>query len=273
MYPSVDMESMTWLEYREKIDSILILPVGATEQHGPHLPLCVDALLAREFARRLAQKTNGIVAPTLSYGYKSKPQSGGGPLFPGTIDLSGAALQQLAADLIDEFVRDGFTKIFIMNAHFENDPFLIEAMDLCAAKYDGRVTLVLSNWWDPMPDELIGRLFDETPFPGWAAEHAAITETSLMLYFAPELVHMDRIDDSAAAAPCAYHRYPVKPGCVPASGVLASARSSSAEKGRRIADAALPRRCDLAGEPSANPMAGPGGKKGPRRNIPPRAFF
>ena len=67
MYPSVDMESMTWLEYREKIDSILILPVGATEQHGPHLPLCVDALLAREFARRLAQKTNGIVAPTLSY--------------------------------------------------------------------------------------------------------------------------------------------------------------------------------------------------------------
>lgn len=158
MYPSVDMETMTWLEYREKIDSILILPVGATEQHGPHLPLCVDALLAREFAHRLAQKTNGIVAPALSYGYKSKPQSGGGPLFPGTIDLSGATLQQLAADLIDEFVRDGFTKIFIMNAHFENDPFLIEAMDLCAAKYDGRVTLVLSNWWDPMPDELIGRL-------------------------------------------------------------------------------------------------------------------
>ena len=236
MYPSVDMETMTWLEYREKIDSILILPVGATEQHGPHLPLCVDALLAREFAHRLAQKTNGIVAPALSYGYKSKPQSGGGPLFPGTIDLSGATLQQLAADLIDEFVRDGFTKIFIMNAHFENDPFLIEAMDLCAAKYDGRVTLVLSNWWDPMPDELIGRLFDETPFPGWAAEHAAITETSLMLYFAPELVHMDRIDDSAAAAPCAYHRYPVKPGCVPASGVLASARSSSAEKGRLIVE-------------------------------------
>ena len=248
MYPSVDMETMTWLEYREKIDSILILPVGATEQHGPHLPLCVDALLAREFARRLAQKTNGIVAPTLSYGYKSKPQSGGGPLFPGTIDLSGATLQQLAADLIGEFVRDGFTKIFIMNAHFENDPFLIEAMDLCAAKYDGRVTLVLSNWWDPMPDELIGRLFDETPFPGWAAEHAAITETSLMLYFAPELVHMDRIDDSAAAAPCAYHRYPVKPGCVPASGVLASARSSSAEKGRLIVESVLPRLCDIVRE-------------------------
>uniref|UniRef100_UPI003AB5CE65 creatininase family protein n=2 Tax=Oscillospiraceae TaxID=216572 RepID=UPI003AB5CE65 len=122
MFEEVKMERMTWREFEAKKDQVLILPVGATEQHGPHLPLCVDAVLAEQFACRLAQAVGGVVAPTLSYGYKSKPLSGGGPLFPGTIDLNGATLQQLASDLFDEFVRDGFTKIFIMNAHFENDP-------------------------------------------------------------------------------------------------------------------------------------------------------
>lgn len=165
MFEEVKMERMTWREFEAKKDQVLILPVGATEQHGPHLPLCVDAVLAEQFACRLAQAVGGVVAPTLSYGYKSKPLSGGGPLFPGTIDLNGATLQQLASDLFDEFVRDGFTKIFIMNAHFENDPFLIEAMDLCSARYGDRVTLLLSNWWDPMPEELIARLFDEVPSP------------------------------------------------------------------------------------------------------------
>ncbi len=247
MFEEVKMERMTWREFEAKKDRVLILPVGATEQHGPHLPLCVDAVLAEQFACRLAQAVGGVVAPTLSYGYKSKPLSGGGPLFPGTIDLNGATLQQLASDLFDEFVRDVFTTIFIMNAHFENDPFLIEAMDLCSARYGDRVTLLLSNWWDPMPEELIGRLFDEVPFPGWAFEHAAITETSLMLYFAPELVREELIVDSKGAAPCPYFKYPIDKDAIPSTGVLATARSSSAEKGRLIVEAVLPRLVEIVG--------------------------
>ena len=82
MFEEVKMERMTWREFEAKKDRVLILPVGATEQHGPHLPLCVDAVLAEQFACRLAQAVSGVVAPTLSYGYKSKPLSGGGPSFP-----------------------------------------------------------------------------------------------------------------------------------------------------------------------------------------------
>ncbi|MFR9189228.1 MAG: creatininase family protein [Anaerotruncus massiliensis (ex Togo et al. 2019)] len=98
-----------------------------------------------------------------------------------------------------------------------------------------------------MPEELIGRLFDEVPFPGWAFEHAAITETSLMLYFAPELVREELIVDSKGAAPCPYFKYPIDKDAIPSTGVLATARSSSAEKGRLIVEAVLPRLVEIVG--------------------------
>lgn len=240
MYEHVKMENMTWMEFNNLKDRVIILPIGSTEQHGPHLPLCVDVVLAREFAYRLADKINGVVAPALSYGYKSKPLSGGGPLFPGTVDLNGATLQQLVLDLIDEFVKDGFTKIFILSAHFENETFIAEAMDLASEKYKESVTLVLSNWWDSISNDLIDKIFDEIPFPGWALEHAAITETSLMMYFAPELVHTERILDTQSAAPCSYIKYPIDKNAIPRTGVLASAKTSSADKGKLIVDEVIP---------------------------------
>lgn len=240
MYEHLKMENMTWQEFAQKKDDVIILPIGATEQHGPHLPLSVDAVLAKEFAYRVAEKVNGVVAPTLSYGYKSKPLSGGGPLFPGTIDLNGATLQALVMDIIDEFVRDGFTKIFILSAHFENEAFIVEAMDLCSAKYGDKVKILLTNWWDPMSPDVIDKVFDEVPFPGWALEHAAVTETSLMMYFAPELVREDKIIDTENATPATYYRYPIEKDIVPETGILASAKSSSAARGKIIVDDAVP---------------------------------
>ena len=221
MFENVKMQNMTWKEFSKKKDDVIILPIGSTEQHGPHLPTCVDSVLAEEFAYRIAEKINGVVAPTISYGYKSKPLSGGGPLFPGTIDLNGATLQALIMDIIDEFVRDGFTKIFLLSAHFENEAFIVEAMDLCSAKYGDKVQLLLT-------------------FPGWALEHAAVTETSLMMYFAPELVREDEIIDTENASPATYFRYPIEKDIVPETGVLASAKSSSAEKGKIIVDDVIP---------------------------------
>lgn len=56
MYEKFKMKNMTWQEFAKKKDNVIILPVGATEQHGPHLPTCVDAVLAEEFACRIAEK-------------------------------------------------------------------------------------------------------------------------------------------------------------------------------------------------------------------------
>ena len=235
------MAQMTWKEYDEHHDRILILPIGSTEQHGPHLPLCVDSVIAEHFADILAAEIDGVRAPALSYGYKSKPRSGGGPLFPGTIDLNGMTLQNLLIDLLTEFAADGYNKIFIMNAHFENEAFIEEAMDLVSGRLGPSVHMLLSNWWDPIPEELVDRLFDVVPFPGWALEHAAVTETSLMMYFEPELVREDQISNIAPIAPPNYSEYPIRKDLIPDSGVLASAYSSSAEKGKMIVETVVPK--------------------------------
>ena len=86
---SKQISKLAWREYSSKTqDGIIILPVGATEQHSTHLPLGVDSIIAENVALTLAEEIDALVAPPLYYGYKSQPSSGGGPLFPGTIDLS-----------------------------------------------------------------------------------------------------------------------------------------------------------------------------------------
>lgn len=234
----VMMNEMTWEEYNKAKDIMVILPIGATEQHGPHLPLSVDSVIATEFSRLLAKRVGGAVAPTLSYGYKSKPLSGGGPLFPGTIDLRGVTLIRLVEDILEEFIANGAKNIFVNNAHFENEAFVLESIDEVSRKHP-EVTILESNWWDVLPQSVVDQVFDEVPFPGWAFEHAAITETSLMLYFQPETVNLEKISLEKGAEPKAYHKYPVVEGMVPASGVLATAQSSTAEKGKLMAEAVL----------------------------------
>lgn len=235
---SVLMHDMTWQEYRDSADRPLIIPVGSTEQHALHLPLCVDSRIAEGISVLLAEQAGGVVAPTLTYGYKSKPLSGGGPLFPGTIDLSGRTLMALMEDILEEFVKDGRKKIFVMNAHFENEAFLIESIDIVSRRHPD-VTIIESNWWDVLSQDIVDQVFDVVPFPGWAFEHAAVTETSLMMYLAPELVHAERMSDDKGADPLPYYKYPIVPGMVPDSGNLAPAQGSSAEKGKIIADAAI----------------------------------
>ena len=234
------MNDMTWSEFDKSKDKVIILPIGATEQHAMHLPLCTDSKIAEGFALSLAKEIDGVIMPTLSYGYKSKPLSGGGPLFPGTIDLNGETVIRLVYDILMEIVKDGFTKIFIMNAHYENEAFVVEAMDLVNRDTNGKATMVASNWWDPLPKKAIDEIFDEVPFPGWAFEHAAVTETSLMMYFAPELVKFERNVEVEETEALPYFRYPLYKDDVPETGALASAKSSSSEMGKVIADNVIP---------------------------------
>lgn len=232
------MQKMTWKEFQSKKDKVLILPVGSTEQHGPHLPLSVDTVIAEKIALKFAEQIDGIVAPSICYGYKSKPLSGGGPLFPGTIDLNGVTLMNIVEDVLEEFIKDGLTKIFILNAHFENEAFILESVDIVSKRHP-EVTIIESNWWDVLSQNIIDKVFDVIPFPGWAFEHAAITETSLIMYLAPELVREDLISDVNGATPAPYAKYPIVNGMVPESGILAPAISSSAEKGKLMTDNAI----------------------------------
>ena len=234
------MANMTWYEFNERKDKdVVILPVGSVEQHGPHLPLFTDTIISEGFANLLGDKVNGIVMPSINYGYKSQPASGGGPLFPGTIDLNGITLINLVKDIIEELIRDGVRKIALVNSHFENQAFLLEAIDLVSKNMPDDTKIIMMSWWDLITQNTIDKIFDEVEFPGWALEHAAITETSLILKFRPDLVHMDRLIDEKIEEVPTYQVYPIPKDLVPHSGLLSIGRTSSSSKGELIIEEAL----------------------------------
>src|SRR5690625_7874469 len=83
-----DLDADTYIQYVSQPSSTVIIPTGATEQHGPHMPLGVDAMLATDIATAVAEQTGALVAPVFAYGYKSQPRSGGGNHRGGTASLS-----------------------------------------------------------------------------------------------------------------------------------------------------------------------------------------
>lgn len=229
------VEHMTWEEYRDEITRrIIILPVGSLEQHGPHLPLNVDVVIPTSLAKMVSEELDAMVLPPIAYGYKSNPTSGGGQLFPGTTSLDGSTLINLALDILRETYRHGGRRFLVLNGHYENLAFLNEAIDLFIREVeDARV--VLLSWWDQVSDEMVDELFAEAGFPGWDTEHAAITETSLMQYFAPELVREDKIIDDQSERKPTYSIFPPPDDIIPKSGVLYKATYASRKKGEKLA--------------------------------------
>src|ERR1700689_5255445 len=243
----VHMNRMSWVQYRERVSTTnapVFLPVGALEQHGPHLPLGTDAMLATGIAAGVAAAVGGVVAPALSYGYKSQPKCGGGQHFCGTTSLDAATLIGQVRDTIRESARHGVERLVLINGHYENQWFLIEGVDLglrdCGDCGDSRLSVMRLEYWDFCTEQTLVTVFPQG-FPGFALEHAAVIETSMMLHLHPELVRIDLIPDEPAAQFPPYDMYPTRTEWVPASGVLSSARAASREKGARIADEVIAR--------------------------------
>lgn len=234
-------EHMTWEEYRDQVGQrIIILPVGSLEQHGPHLPLNVDVVIPTNFAKLVAEKLEAMVLAPITYGYKSHPTSGGGQLFPGTTSLDGMTLIHLALDILRETYRHGGRRFLIMNGHYENVAFLTEAVELFIREASDALVLIIS-WWDQVSDELVDEIFAEAGFPGWDTEHAGITETALMQYFAPELVREDKIIDDQSERKPTYSIFPPPEDIIPKSGVLYKATYASREKGEKLAEQVVDR--------------------------------
>ena len=232
------MDHLTWPEFRDRLNrAVFILPLGATEQHGYHMPIGVDVFLPLHLALAVAGEVPAVVVPPITYGYKSQPKSGGGGLFPGTTSLDGATLTAWIRDLVRERARQGQRSIAILNGHMENSLFATEGIDLALRDRPGDgLKVVMINWWEHVGQDVLDRLFPEG-FPGWEAEHAGLTETSLMLHFLPELVLLDRLEPNEEPRPIpVYAISPEPPGLVPASGVLHQAHGASAEKGAALAE-------------------------------------
>lgn len=235
------MAELTWPEYEERIrqGAVILIPVGATEQHGHHLPLNVDTLLATEVATRVARDVGGLVMPALTYGYKSQIKMGGGSHFPGTTSLDAHTLSSLLRDMLRELGRHGARQIVVINGHYENQMFTIEGIDLALRDLRAEgirdMRVVRMEYWDFTTQETLDQIFPEG-YPGIALEHAAVIETSLMLHVFPDLVRTDRIPDEPPAQFPPYDVYPPHKDWVPPSGSLSPPGGASAEKGELMMD-------------------------------------
>jgi creatinine amidohydrolase len=229
------MADMTWPEVQEAIErgAGVILPIGSTEQHAYHLPLSTDVTLPSELGHAVAEPLDLLVAPPVAYGYRSRPLSGGGQGFVGTLSVSARTVMGLVEDVTHELIRSGFRRIVLLNWHFENANFIYEAAWLAherARPTEARIMVVEAAFAELSPTAMDALFGDD--FPGWDKEHAAVLETSLMQHLRPDSVLFDRaVDDEAARHPF-YDVIPTPDDFVPVSGALWKATRASAEKGR-----------------------------------------
>jgi len=219
----------------DKARALVIIPTGAIEQHGHHLPVGVDAILGQAWlAQALPRLPPGAavyVAPPIMVG-KSNEHTG----FPGTLTISATTLRRLLLALAAQLHELGFRRIAVLNTHGGNSAVLVYTLREIQTRL-GLTAGMLSGYYRPPLSA------QEAAF----GFHAGEWETSLMLAVAPELVRMER-------AVCEYparidHPGELRPEDAPAvfswltrdvsrSGVMGDAPAGNAEKGRRWLDEA-----------------------------------
>lgn len=203
---------------------IAVLPVGALEQHGPHLPLSTDTLTAEAVAERLADALDALLLPAIGYG-ATWNMSG----YRGTVTLRPETVEALAVDIGTGIEAAGARLLVVVNGDWGNREPLARAAAALALP-----TLVLNH---PGLDEAAERVRESRPAaPGLM--HAEEIETSLVLAIAPETVQ--------GAAEPVYPDFPPEFGVVPMrmhgfspTGVFGDPRPATAEKGAALLDAVV----------------------------------
>jgi len=224
-------------------DSIVIVPVGSTEQHGPHLPVQVDALLASEVACRAAELISDVepvvVTPTVWCGLAEHHMA-----FGGTITLDFATFHALLRCVCNSILRHGFQRVFLLNGHGGN----IAALGVIATELtqELQARVVVGSYWT-IPE--VAQNFGEILERQQNVRHACEVETSMLLALRPELVDQSALvsSDGPMEVPFldrgAYRWQSFKE--LSENGVIGAPSAASAEKGRRLLDAAADGVCKL----------------------------
>ncbi|SDT33140.1 creatininase family protein [Actinoplanes derwentensis] len=177
-------EEMTWQEAGEATErtDAVIIPVGAIEQHGPHLPLNVDTVICQAVAEEVSRITGVPTIPPLSYGV-----SGSHGDFAGTIALRPETLIAMVEDVIDSLHASGIRQFVLLNGHIWNNGALdVSAEKLRVRHKDSRIRAIGYVTMYPGPE------VDGHVQYGRGLMHANFFETSVMLHLRPDLVRMDR---------------------------------------------------------------------------------
>jgi len=227
---------MTTLEVEAflKIHQTVIIPTGATEQHGPHAPLLTDVLIPNEIARRAAPKIGVVVAPPINYAL-SYPHVG----FTGLVHLRIPTFMAMIEDLCASFASIGFRRIVFLNGHYDNTLAIAYACATAAERLPKGTRAFPVNYWDGMTPEETAEF--STLKTGL---HANLAETSAVLAINPNLVDMDRANaefppfpeftvNSGAVHTAFFFSNPGSVHRATKSGTWGDARGSTAEIGER----------------------------------------
>ena len=224
---------LTWPEAEERFQQvdIALLPVGAIEQHGPHLPLDTDAFDANYLALRVAEvcsEPKPLVLPSISYGVSYHHDD-----FKGTVSISNDTLAKLVYDIGISVSRNGIKKFVIINGHGGNSPALNHAAQMINRDAHIFVCVDTGETSDVDIDALV-----ETPND----VHAGEIETSTTLAVRPHLVKMDQARREVPQFSSRYLDFSSKRGVlwyaytrkISRSGIMGDPTKADAEKGRKI---------------------------------------
>ena len=229
----INLQSATWEEVKTGNYSFAVLPWGATEPHNYHLPYSTDSLLAHDIAVDSVRKAQtqygvlGMVLPTIPFG----AQNPGQKELPFCIHTRYETQRMMLTDIVDSLHCQGFRLLIVLNGHGGNN-FKPIVRDLAFDYPD--MTIVCTDWYafEPQKD-----YFEHS------GDHAGEMETSVMMHYHPELVHLETAGDGAST-PFNIEGLNNKVGWIPRhwdkitqdTGV-GDPRKATAEKGKRYAEA------------------------------------
>jgi len=175
---SLVLQEMSWVDVQRYLESsdMVIIPLGSTEQHGPHLPLGTDYYEAVGMSKMISARTGVLVAPVLWAGY-SQYHSG----FPGTLSLKPETMEQVLFETVEMLIKYGFSRFMFFNYHGGNN--IVQSNVIHRINHTTEAVAVAIGHGSSFQKE------EEEEFFDW---HAGVSETSIMLYLKPELVRMER---------------------------------------------------------------------------------
>lgn len=218
-------ERQTWRrlqQLRDQGGELVVIPVGATEQHGPHLPVCTDSAIAAAVCAYASAKARVPVLPTLSYGVSI----GHTEQWPGTLSLMHETMALSLREIVGWLVSQGWRRIVLVNSHFGNNATLAVAVDRLRFDYRERLQIGPVNSYGMTP--AISEYFT----CDGADIHANRAETDLMLYLDPEACDMAAVQDDPDRTAGKVFSYLVS--ATSTNGVTGQPSLGNAQRGRTL---------------------------------------
>jgi len=236
---------MTWpeIKYAASAMAVAVIPVATIEDHGPHLPVDTDVALCSAVCERAVASAAGraVLVPAINHGYSPHHMD-----FPGPITIGAETFIRYGVDVCRSLAQHGFHKLLIVNGHGSNTPF-VDIIARLSVVETGALAAAVNYWAAPGVREVAESLRESDAIGGM--NHACEFETSIYLALNPNLVDMSKAVRELSHAPSKNYWTDLIGGDGPLammepwsalseSGVMGDPTKASAEKGRRLLDAA-----------------------------------